>query len=156
MEHKFRGKPVAPTKYGTDFVYGSKVECEGKVFIVGEKCEYDYEDDIDGKQRTAIYGDIVEVHPDSVGMWTGLKDESDVEIYEGDIVEAVGQEVVKITQGFRRMKSGIYNFVVFWSESFAGWGFRHPIGSIHPNVGIREYKVIGNTTDNPELLESAE
>ncbi len=86
-------------------------------------------------------------------QYTGLKDEKCVKMYEGDIVEAVGQEVVKVTEDYRKIKAGIYNFIVFWDESFLGWGFRHPIGSIHTNVSIREYKVIGNVTDNPKLLE---
>lgn len=74
------------------------------------------------------------------------------EIYDGDIVEAVGQEVVKVTKAYRKMEAGIYNFVVFWSEPFAGWGFKHQRGSIHPNVGLREYKVIGNIHQHPHLL----
>ncbi len=95
----------------------------------------------------------VKVDPETVGQYTGLKDKDGVEIWEGDIVEAVGTETVKVCTSYHKSKAGIYNFVVEWDESFASWRFRHPIGSIHVNIGIREYKVIGNIHDNPELLE---
>lgn len=85
-------------------------------------------------------------------QYTGLKDENGLKIHEGDVVEAVGTEVVKVTDSYRKIEAGIYNFVVFWDESFAGWGFKHPIGSIHTNIGIREYKIVGNIHENPDLI----
>ncbi len=138
----YRGKRVD----GKGWVEGHHCIIEGKHYIIPDDAEI-----VEERMNPTIQG-FVEVIPSSVGQSIGKEDESGEKMYKGDIVEAVGQEVVKITDSYRKMKAGIYNFVIFWSEPFSGWEFKHPIGSIHPDIGLREYKIIGNTTDNPELV----
>jgi len=70
MEYKFRGKDV---KTG-EWVYGFHCVWQGIHLIFDSPFN--------------LFHNPVEVHSDSVGMWTGLKDKSGIEIYGGDVVKA--------------------------------------------------------------------
>lgn len=72
--------------------------------------------------------DKIKVRPESVGQFTGLIDQTKSEIYEDDF-----------------LKGGIYlSYQVKWDAEQLGW-----------NIGLNaqhNFRVIGNVTDNPELL----
>ena len=66
---------------------------------------------------------------------TGLKDKNDKEIYEGDIISHF--------YDYGRPKSEIIE--IKWDKTICGYG-------LHYNVAANS-EIIGNKTDNPELLE---
>ena len=68
---KFRGKPIDPY-YNVDFVYGFYMEDLND----GEVVPYIFDEQIK-----------VEVVPDSVGQFTGIKDKNGNDIFEGDILQ---------------------------------------------------------------------
>lgn len=99
-----------------------------------------------------------EVDGDSIGQYTGLRDDNKKEIYEGDIVKCVdinsGSEFVAVVE------FGNPNGEYSW-----GWQLRHIKGD-KPNLDILLWidmeesgascAVIGNIYENPELLNPAD
>ena len=80
-----------------------------------------------------------EVIPETVGQYTGLTDNYNERIFEGDIVETY---------------DGIY--AIIWDNRKAVFYLRNPIAKI--STGFYQYfstdlEVIGNIHDNPELLQ---
>jgi uncharacterized phage protein (TIGR01671 family) len=123
-EFKFRGKCIHSDIwcYGNYATNGVEAEIQG----------YDVyrEDVIDWRE--------VDVEPDTVGQFTGLKDKNGKEIYEGDI--------------YKSNKGGINE--VSWISGdgcdFIGFDFSpfHLIEGV-----ISDIEIIGNIHDNPELLK---
>lgn len=90
---------------------------------------------------------IKEVAPESVGQFTGLHDKNGKEIYEGDILKrthATFGDSIVIVQWDTIQPA----FVLF----VAPYG-RYDAESDWSKCGQCHYEVIGNTYENPELLE---
>ena len=83
--------------------------------------------------------------PETIGQYTGLKDENGEEIYEGDIVFIQGVERLLDIKG-----------KVEYSDTFAQFIITNTGNIVHEAEPLGDYEdleVIGNIYDNPELLE---
>ena len=127
-EIKFRGK----SKETGEWIYGGIAfggeEFNNTVYITNPK--------YDGEQVYWMY----EVNPETVGQYTGIKDEDRQEIYEGDMVEFTYASI-----NFTRRVVGTVKF-----KKGAYYVFFHQRQRLLRECN--EIKVIGNEKENPEVL----
>jgi len=122
-EIRFRGKRLD----NGEWVYGSLVvSSAGKTYIIPNNV-------------VSVNFAHIEVDPETVGQYTGLKDRNGKEIYEGDII----QHTPSKRKGRVFFEKGI--FKVEW-PAFVSY-----LCDVRHNC-----KVIGNIHDNPELLKGEE
>ena len=81
-----------------------------------------------------------EIYTSTLGQYTGLTDRNGKKIFEGDIVRC-NNEI----------------FVIGYYESFAAYTLKSPCNMRQAppitSITTRNFEVIGNIYDNPELLE---
>ena len=139
-EIKYRGKRVD----NGEWVYGVPViGLTSGVFMVWIESETKR-----GRVELSIR-DVVkqaEVIPETIGQYTGLKDRDGVEIYEGDVLRNIDNQLVdKIP------------FKVVWDEYYVAWFWWSALGEAvtdHFYQSIAsDCEVIGNIHENPELME---
>lgn len=82
----------------------------------------------------------VDIDPETVGQYTGLKDENGKKIFEGDIVERFWFGKMCIYQ--ISYDNGLASFIGQASIKFTTFDY-----------DSAEFEIIGNIHDNPELLE---
>ena len=91
---------------------------------------------------------------DNIMQYTGLKDIEGKEIYEGDIVEFLDEEVNYSHCGVEYDEFINIGKVIFSHDELMGWDITNRNMDLEEVWHYREYiKVIGNIYENPELLE---
>lgn len=96
------------------------------------------------------------VKPDTIGQYTGLKDKEGKKIFEGDIVKTPRGFIGEVVFGraeeecthreYRRKITDVYTTY--------GWIFKRADGfTIAIDDEILQGELIGNVTDNPELIK---
>lgn len=140
MEAKFRGKRIDNGKWEIGNLFFNKYN--KKCYIVSP--EYSAQE---LAYNAALFDKKIawhQVHPDSVGMWTGLKDKKGVEIYGGDISQTITKKGVKLSK-----------FVYFYNEGLARFQKRRSDGEVFDCDSISEGGkfIIGNIHQHPELLK---
>lgn len=97
----------------------------------------------------------INVHPETVGQFTGYLDGTGQKIYEGDIVERTG---LACAIGIVRWYQGVCNFEFgeMSGDTFTGFAIKWIKGRLRCDIGHwhrdESVRVIGNIHDNPELL----
>lgn len=143
----FRGKCYGVWRYGSYVHFDKKpthncYNCNYKDFIVTNE--------EDGEH----YYPITELS--SIGQYTGLKDKNGKKIFEGDIIKTPRGFIGEVVFGraeeecthrlFRRMITDVFTTY--------GWVFKRADGfTIAIDDEILQGELIGNVTDNPELLK---
>ena len=91
---------------------------------------------------TDVMGEMFQVHPETVGQYTGLKDKNGVKIFEGDVV------------GYLNSIESGNGVVIFDACAFPfNWIDIDETDSLLRYFQCsKELEVIGNIHDNPELM----
>jgi len=136
---KFRGW----TKEGKR-VEGSYVVCDKIHYILPFEDAWDYIDEDNG---ISIFGGI-RVLPETVGMFTGLKDKNGKEIYEWDIVQIDKDEFAVEFSGQPEIdvvELSLRTWLKHESMGYEGEALVSPYST----------KIIGNIHDNSELMKES-
>lgn len=164
-EIKFRGKPL---QGGYPWGYGNAVlQVNGKAYLFeNEDKNAEVIPEFDEGFRYTVDG-LLEVAPDTIGQYTGLKDKVGKKIFEGDILR------LTIPDGSTR------HFVVEWANRnrllmplggfehdgnavrISGWCFNWEGRRLYPSFrsGVPDNErmtIVGNIHDNPEMVKGGE
>ena len=94
------------------------------------------------------------VNPDTIGQFTGLKDNNGKEIYEGDIIRFKYEDYSEYNINGYHHPVEIISAVTFEYGEFRIQGYPCRLGACYDWAEDEcEFEVIGNIHDNPELIK---
>lgn len=103
---------------------------------------YDFKYIFNDRQYDSV--DNYEIVKDTVSQFTGIKDYSDNEIYEGDIISPISSEGYPYLVKFNEGEFCLYSKV-------GRWGSISKMRPVCDKLNLK-INVIGNIYENPELL----
>lgn len=137
MIPRFRGLSIDENSKGK-MQYGYLIADGEQAFIINEVVE--------ANEQYITIGSWCPVDPKTIGQSTGLKDKNGKEIFEKDILDYNGRKVIVKWHG--SYASFIYEFVDELQNRTTEW---QPL-----YLSYYKFEVIGNSLENPELLEVTE
>ena len=138
-EIKFRGQRVSNNK----FIYGYLVLNQTKNTFIADECCCDNYDN-PSTEKSSIK--LIEVIPETVGQFTGLKDKNGKDIYEYDFVYCRnGNAIIKFI-------NGSFIFVCLEDMHDREYDYLRELRGAFDNGDLFKFEVIGNIHANPELL----
>ena len=137
MIPRFRGLSIDENSKGK-MQYGYLIADGEQAFIINEVVE--------ANEQYITIGSWCPVDPKKIGQSTGLKDKNGKEIFEKDILDYNGGKVIVKWHG--SYASFIYEFVDELQNRTTEWQPLH--------LSYYKFEVIGNSLENPELLEKEE
>lgn len=151
----FRGKRVD----NGEWIYGRGLQqCKdelGNEIVAIFKDVVKSEKYIKKEGRYILY--YVLVNPETFGQYTGLTDKEGNKIFEGDIVHLKGDG-----NGGTKVGKDYYRVVTFHEGSFCisiedgvHYPVHTPIYEYSDSHNIVNWDVVGNITDNPELIKKS-
>jgi len=128
---------------------------DGGGWTTGLLCDFSHE--MGGNKLIAATikcrpGDSREVDPETIGQCTGLRDKNGVLIFEGDILLLKMFDILED-------KHIEYHLLVEYSLRDGCWlgVYKGRTAKTHLGQGlVRDLELIGNVTDNPELLKAGD
>lgn len=134
MIPRFRGLSIDENSKGK-MQYGYLIADGEQAFIINEVVE--------ANEQYITIGSWCPVDPKTIGQSTGLKDKNGKEVFEKDILDYNGKKVIVKWHG--SYASFIYEFVDELQNRTTEW---QPL-----YLSYYKFEVIGNSLENPELLE---
>ena len=133
-EVKFRGQDYTTGEWVYGYYFENPMRYGTYSMIIPIDCEGCNEDDLIKP---------IHVKRETIGEFTGLKDKNGVEIYEGDILQEMGNNFQILFGEYETDQATCIGF--YYNDG-------HPFGRPYSNSEIGE--IIGNVHENPELLNS--